>query len=993
MLKRRTKKIVTTILSICMILSMVIVYTPYSVFAGEPSSACLKFSADNLDHGRIFYQIGSGEKLELNAEAADGGGAIWINDIESNDQTIEITAEPESGYVLSDIRVYEGEDESASAAYNGNFDRANSKYSFPVAMNINYVVEVIFNEEGAGGEGPGGEGPETAQAPSLKFSASDMSDLDFSYKIDLPLGAIVPEGDHTSYGTLVAVDAAEADEGGGIWVRDFIGGSKVTIQATLKPGVDGTLEDIINSVEAMEGDNPEAAPAYNGEFSFNSDRSVASYTFVASQNVCYAVRVDYIGEGGSTPPGEPGPGSRPENYGNMGYISVYTHNDATGKIYYAFATDKVSINPEDWNELSVENNFYAPIAMSEASSADKLFVRIEGRNGKHIDVDGRLLVTQEGDGINGPKRLYSINGTYNDDPNYDIDREGAQLDGIGISDLYDNVNDNYVIPIPLNWENVSSKALTIEFQWIDVTTITVSVDDASQYMISGDKAEIGIATGKGFKAKIEDGCCVSIPSLPDYDFGGDEERFLIDIKVKREYFIPEFSFNGNRYETFEVGNIDGSELGTDEYAYIATAIPAREFKNLLLSSDNNLTIHLTVDKSVGVTDSQGHETGVQAAYRMIDDGEIPETTTVESLDANMTLEADSTEVTAEAAENGIVEAYEIGMEIDGHTETEFAVPINIMIPGEYNDDGVFKVVREHDGEPTQELECVVEDGNIIFSTDKFSRFSIKCLDPGHSHHGIKVAQVNATCKANGVNAYYKCDCGKFFKDAACTDEIIDLAAWKSGEGAIAKKAHTTTSTTTKATLTANGKIVTKCTVCGTITKTTVLYAVKTITLSSTKYTYDGKEKKPSVTVKDSKGNTISTSYYTVAYSAGRKNVGKYTVKVTFKGRYSGSKSLTYVINPPKTAISKLSAGKKAFTVTWTKKSTQVTGYQIQYSTSSSFASGNKTVTVTSYKTISKTIKSLVAKKKYYVRVRTYRTVGGTKYYSAWSAVKSVTTKK
>ena len=53
----------------------------------------------------------------------------------------------------------------------------------------------------------------------------------------------------------------------------------------------------------------------------------------------------------------------------------------------------------------------------------------------------------------------------------------------------------------------------------------------------------------------------------------------------------------------------------------------------------------------------------------------------------------------------------------------------------------------------------------------------------------------------------------------------------------------------------------------------------------------------------------------------------------------------------------------------------------------------KTVTVSSYKTTSKTVKSLKAKKKYYVRVRTYKTVSGTKYYSSWSKAKSVTTKK
>ncbi|MGN0528294.1 MAG: fibronectin type III domain-containing protein, partial [Eubacterium sp.] len=93
-----------------------------------------------------------------------------------------------------------------------------------------------------------------------------------------------------------------------------------------------------------------------------------------------------------------------------------------------------------------------------------------------------------------------------------------------------------------------------------------------------------------------------------------------------------------------------------------------------------------------------------------------------------------------------------------------------------------------------------------------------------------------------------------------------------------------------------------------------------------------------------------------------------------------------------TSISSVSAGSKKFTVKWKKQSTQVTGYQIQYSTSSKFTSP-KTVTVSSYKTTSKTISKLKSKKKYYVRVRTYKTVGKTKYYSSWSKAKSITTKK
>ena len=197
---------------------------------------------------------------------------------------------------------------------------------------------------------------------------------------------------------------------------------------------------------------------------------------------------------------------------------------------------------------------------------------------------------------------------------------------------------------------------------------------------------------------------------------------------------------------------------------------------------------------------------------------------------------------------------------------------------------------------------------------------------------------------------------------------------------------------TKAKPGANGKTVRKCSACGKVSTTTI-YAPKTLTLSTTSYTYNGKTKKPTVKIKDSKGNTISSTHYTVSYASGRKYVGSYKVTVTFKGsKYSGSMSKTFVINPKATTLSSVTAASKGFTARWSKVTTQTTGYQLQYSTSSKFTSA-KTVTITSNKTTSKKITKLTAKKKYYVRVRTYKTVSGKKYYSSWSSAKAVTTKK
>ena len=100
---------------------------------------------------------------------------------------------------------------------------------------------------------------------------------------------------------------------------------------------------------------------------------------------------------------------------------------------------------------------------------------------------------------------------------------------------------------------------------------------------------------------------------------------------------------------------------------------------------------------------------------------------------------------------------------------------------------------------------------------------------------------------------------------------------------------------------------------------------------------------------------------------------------------------TEAVKPKKTSIKKLSKGKKKFTVTWAKVS-GVKGYQIQYSSDKKFKKNNKSVTVTKQKTTKATVKKLKSKKKYYVRVRTYKTVNGKKIYSPWSKVKSVKTK-
>ena len=154
--------------------------------------------------------------------------------------------------------------------------------------------------------------------------------------------------------------------------------------------------------------------------------------------------------------------------------------------------------------------------------------------------------------------------------------------------------------------------------------------------------------------------------------------------------------------------------------------------------------------------------------------------------------------------------------------------------------------------------------------------------------------------------------------------------------------------------------------------------------------YTGKNITQSITVKYNGKTLKNGTDYTVSYS-NNKSIGTATVKVTGKGSYAGTITKTFKINPAKQEIQKLTAKSKAFFVDWAQKGS-ATGYEIQYATNSKFTSAKK-VTITNNKTDTKTISKLSGKKKYYVRVRSYTTVKGTKYYGAWSASKSVTTKK
>lgn len=251
--------------------------------------------------------------------------------------------------------------------------------------------------------------------------------------------------------------------------------------------------------------------------------------------------------------------------------------------------------------------------------------------------------------------------------------------------------------------------------------------------------------------------------------------------------------------------------------------------------------------------------------------------------------------------------------------------------------------------------------------------------PEHKHTYRSSVTQSPTCTRTGVRTY-TCSCGDKYTES------------------LAVLNHRYVEKCTPATLKSNGKVQQICSVCSAVKNAAVINSPKKFTWSKTEFSYDGKVKTPTVAVKDSAGKELKSGVdYQVSYPKGRKVPGVYTVTVKFCGNYSGTKTGTFTITPKKTSLKKVAATSKGFQVTWKKQTAQTDGYEIQYSTSGSFK-GKTTKTVAAKKnSTGKKIAKLKGNKKYYVRIRTCKTVKvngkNKKLYSEWSAKKTVLTKK
>lgn len=286
-----------------------------------------------------------------------------------------------------------------------------------------------------------------------------------------------------------------------------------------------------------------------------------------------------------------------------------------------------------------------------------------------------------------------------------------------------------------------------------------------------------------------------------------------------------------------------------------------------------------------------------------------------------------------------------------------------------------------------------ETNNISYDYDCGVKTCKFYLYASHIHYGSLIKANAATCSKSGNKAYYECACGSTFEDAICSKEIKDIDKWSF----IPRKKHNNENEIIKkATPNQNGFIFKKCKDCGHL-ESKLIYYPKTISLSAESFTYNGRTRKPTVTVTDSNGKAIAASNYKVSYPKGLKNVGSYDVSIIFNSaNYEGRVRKTFIINPANTKIKTLTSGKKSFTVKWTKlskkmKTNRISGYEIQYSTSSKFNNA-KIKKVKGYSATSKKLTKLKSKKKYYMRIRSYMTVNKKNYYSPWSKTKTIKTK-
>ena len=515
------------------------------------------------------------------------------------------------------------------------------------------------------------------------------------------------------------------------------------------------------------------------------------------------------------------------------------------------------------------------------------------------------------------------------------------------------------------------------------------------------------------------GCAVSLDKTritigrTTYDYDGKEKKptvnvYYYDRKLKEnaDYKLKYLNnvnpgtasveitgiigFEGTIVKTFTINKIDNSLQAN---SMILNYSSKDQIVNIKVTQKGNATLNFTSNNNNVIVDKNGKIT-VKGGY------------------------SGSATITIKANENNIYKSASINVPITiaklNNTLTVSNVNRNYS-----NSDQSFDLNVKQTGNAT--LTYVSNNKNIVVNNN--GRVTIKKGTTGSAIITVTANENNAYKKAvktlsvtiNKIDN--KVTAGNIVKNYSKNSQTFNVNAKQNGNATLTYSSNNKNITVDK-----NGKV--------TVSKGYVGNAIITITANE-----NGGYKKASTTINvivNKVNNTISASNFTKTYStknqtfkinakqtgdakhtykSNNKNVtvdknGKVTVKKKFVGSAtititsssttgynSSSKKITVTVNPSKVNISKLTNVKsKKMTIKW-KRNSAVSGYQIEYSTDKNFKSGVKTVTISKNSTTSKTITKLSKNKKYYVRIRTYKTVSGKKYYSSWSSVKNVKIKK
>ena len=278
----------------------------------------------------------------------------------------------------------------------------------------------------------------------------------------------------------------------------------------------------------------------------------------------------------------------------------------------------------------------------------------------------------------------------------------------------------------------------------------------------------------------------------------------------------------------------------------------------------------------------------------------------------------------------------------------------------------------------------------------------------HFHGFTRTEAKAATCTEDGNIEYWTCNegddpCGGYFADADGKKEIneedtvIKATGHDWGEWEV----------TTPATATKDGEETRTCKNDPSHTETRVIprsggsggvkIDLRKQNITTLDAVYTGQTVYPIIKVTDAQGRIISPMNYVITYADPTSTaVGTYEYTITGRGMYYGSVTNSYKINPPAKAIKKIKKGKKFLKVKW-KKATAIEkagfdGYQVTYSKKKKFRKAKiRTVKKNTVRKVK--IRKLKRKKKYFVKLRTYKIVDGVTYYSAWSKIKKARTKK